>query len=171
MSILLTSDVIRGLCSDGRLTVIEKKQKNGGDYNYYITPNLAFRLYRGKVIVSDTKYIVLQFDKYTNLNLLHLLRTTTSCISNYLKSCIDINTDLIYPLCSEQDNTFTIRMSLPHVRQKYFIEAKSLEENEVIPFRKPFVGTILTEAQAEIRNLWQNKGRIGFNIELKHVGL
>lgn len=171
MSILLNSAIIRDLCTDGRITIIEKKQRNSGDYNYYITPNLAIQLYRGKVIVSDPKYIVLQFDKYTSIGLLQMLRTTTSCISEYLKSCIDINNDLIYPLCSEQENTFTIRICLPHVGKKYFIETKLIGENEIIPFRRPSVGTILTEARIEVRNLWQNKGRIGFNNELKNVWL
>lgn len=169
MSVVVNSDVIRGLCTDGRLTIIQKAQRNGGGYNYYITPNLVLVLYGGKVIVSDLKYLVLQFDRFENINLLNLLRTTNSCISDYLKSCIDIDVELLYPLFSEQETTFTIRIYLPHVRQKYFIE--TTYDNEVVPFRIPRVGVVLREARIEIRNLWKNKGRIGFNLELKYLGL
>lgn len=176
MSVVLTSDKIKSLCSDGCLTIVKKSQKNTGNYNYYITPNLALNLYGGKVIVSDQKYLVLQFEKYdkdscSNLNLLNFLRTTTSCISDYLKSCTDINTELMYPLFNEHDTTLTLRVYLPHVRQKYFIETKLIEENEVVPFKRPMVGVVIRQARVDIRNLWQNKGRVGFNLELKYLGL
>jgi hypothetical protein len=171
MSIILTSAVIRELCSNGGITIIQKSQKNSGDYNYYITPNLSLKLYGGKVLISDPKYLVLQFDRYTNINLLNLLRNTTSNISEYLKNCINIDTKLIYPMFNEQENTFTIRVYLPHVRYKYSIETNILsEEKNMQPFTRPRVGMILREARVEIRNLWQNKGRIGFNLELKYLG-
>lgn len=171
MHVMLTCDTIRGLCSSGRLTIIQKSQKNSDNFNYYITPNLTLQLFGGKVIVSDPKYLVLQFDRVASISLLNLLRTTSSCLSDYLKSCVDVDTELIYPLFSEQESTFTIRIYLPHVKRKYFIETYITDDDEVVPFRTPRIGAVLKEARVEIRNLWQNKGRIGFNLELKYLGL
>jgi hypothetical protein len=172
MSVIVTSDTIRNLCTEGSLTIIKKRQKANACYNYYITPNLTLKLYEGRVVVSDAKFLVLQFDKYTNLSLLQLLRTTTSCITDYLKRCADISTQMMYSLCSEQENTFTVRVYLPNVRQsRYFIETKIVDQDESIPFRRPNVGVVLRETRVEIRNVWEKDGRTGFNLELKYVGL
>ncbi len=171
MSITVTSEIIRDLCSSNRITIIQKRQKNTGDYNFYITPNLSLQLYGGKVIITDPKFLVVQFEKSTHITLLSLLRTTSECITDYLKSCIELDIENVYPLFSEQDNTFTIRVYLPHVRNKYFIETKSANENEIIQFTRPRIGTVLKELRVDIRNLWQNKQRLGFNLELKYIEL
>lgn len=167
--IVITSDNIRELRHTGRLTFARKSQKTQGDFNYYITPNLALNLYGGKVIDSNPKYLVIQFDKYQNINLLQLLRTTSTNITDYLKECFGLSdvVETVYPLFVEGEVFFNIRVYLPHVRNKYFIE--TCVDEVKTPFKLPNRGVVIPSARVEIRNLWQNKSRIGFNLELKSV--
>jgi hypothetical protein len=72
----------------------------------------------------------------------------------------------IYSVVSEQENTFTIRCSLPNYKGYYNIV---YELDEVLPFKLPRKGNIIETARVDIRNLWKNNGVLGFNLELKYM--
>lgn len=167
----LNSEIIKQLCNNNEISIIRKSQKNLGDYNYFVSPNLTINLYGAKVIIVTRDYIVLQFSKIEKITLLSMLRTIDNYIIKYLKECFFIQpTTTIYSLFSETDTHFTLRISLPHYKYKYSIKCYN-DDNNQIPFTLPYVQSILSESFIDIRNLWSSNNRIGYNLQLKKIKL
>lgn len=172
MTIILTIDILKQIIDNQELKVITKRQHKTNNYNYYLTPNIGFCLYNPKIIVVNPKYLVLQFNKYDNINLLNLLRYTSESIFNHVKkSNYIVQTTTFYHIESEQENTFSIRCYLPQVRNKYSIkvELNNYSLGEEIKFWLPPKNSTYDSVILEIRNMWLNNEKVGFNLELKSI--
>ncbi len=167
-SVQVNSEKVKDMVANCELSIIRKPQKEAGNYNYYFTPNMTVKLYNAKVIVSDPKFLVLQFTKSSSLNLLIMLRSINASLTSYLRRCYVIDEDkMLYPCFSEQEDTFTIRCYLPHIRNKYFIttEFDGVESKFVLP--RP--NNILSCVTVEYRNIWESTDKLGFNMEVKVI--
>ena len=150
------------------LKVLKKRQKVNSNVNYYFNPNLSVQLFNAKALIVNQKYIVLEFDKTTHLSLLLFLRAISDKLINFLKSkdC-DLFDVSIYNIMSELENTFTIRCHLPNNKGKYFIESSMSGQKQ--EFRVPRAKCVIDVATIEIRNVWGQDKKYGFNVELKSV--
>lgn len=165
MTLILTSELLDNL----DLKIMKKNQKDTNNTNYYFTSLIGLNLYNAKVIVSNTKFLVLQFDKIKNYNLLLLLRKTNNFLQNELKKRYsELFNENIYSLVSEsdKDDTFSIRCYLPSYKGHYNIK---YDLDGIQPFKLPKVNHIINIATVDIRNLWKSNDVLGFNLELKSV--
>jgi hypothetical protein len=166
MTIILNSDILQELIISKTLKIIKKSQKISNNSNYYFTPSIGIKLYKPKIMYSNLKSIVFEFDKYEFLNLLQLLRSINNKLQYKLKTDYSELFDKdIYNIMSEQDEKFTIRCYLPNKNGKYFIKSNDLS----LGFKLPKSNSYLDEALIEIRNVWCNDSKYGFNLELKSI--
>jgi hypothetical protein len=168
MSIILTLDKLKSIIEEGTLKIAKKHQKEGG-VNYYFTPNIAIKLYKAKVTFKNPKFLVLQFSKDHNINLLHFLRGVNNTLLYELKRAhSEMFTKEVYSFFSETDTHFTIRCYLPNYKNKYFIQCES-SDNSVTYFTLPRLEHVFDNVTLEIRNVWYKNEKGGFNLELKNV--
>lgn len=165
MVYLLTSESLTNLIQEGKLNILKKSQKLGT--NYFFTPTIGIKLYNPKVIFSDRKNITLQFDKRTNLNLYKMLEFINSILMKKYKNSSQTVPDLNYNLFYENDDFFNIRVFLPYSKGKYDIQVT--DNANFIPFRIPNKGAVYDIVVVEIRNIWEQASRSGFNLELKSI--
>jgi len=156
------------LVQSGELKVLKKRQKVAENVNYYFNPNLSIKLFDAKAMIVTQKHIVLEFDKVKHFGLLQFLRSINNILINFVKSkdC-DLFDKSIYSLMSELENTFTIRCHLPNYKGKYFIESSMSGQKQI--FKLPRLNCKIDIATIEIRNIWGQDNKYGFNIELKGV--
>lgn len=164
---LVSAAAVAAATGDTSIHFQRKSQKEKGSYNYYITPNCSIYLYDAVVMIADPKYIVLKFDKVKHASLLKLLNTISNQMIDMLKQSYPLSYKIIFPIYGEQQDTFTVRCSLPHVRNKYFIDC--VFENETVDFALPRRNCVFQKIGVVVRNIWENKERIGFNIEIKSL--
>ena len=186
MTIIINSEILPDL----KIKILKKTQKISCNHNYYFSPNMGMHLYNAKVTFINPKFIVFEFDKRTHLNLLLLMRKTNDRLQTELKKNFSELFDKeIYDIVSEKDESFSIRCFLPNTlqtvnpsvrqgtlskipgigtREKYNIICKS-NQNENLTFKLPRLECIFSEITIEIKNVWENGDKRGYNIELKSV--
>jgi hypothetical protein len=168
MVYLLTSESLTNLIQEGKLNILKKSQKLGT--NYFFTPTIGIKLYNPKVIFTDRKNITFQFDKRTNLNLYKMLEYINSILMKKYKNSSQTIPELNYNLFSENDDYFNIRVFLPYSKGKYDIQVLDNQSHaEFTPFRIPNKGAVYDIIVVEIRNIWEQPSRSGFNLELKSI--
>lgn len=164
MTIILSSSIL----SELELVVFRKRQKNIENSNFYFTPNIGIKLYNAEIMIITPKYIVFKFDKVKDLNLLCLFRNINDFLHRKIKYHFgDFFNKNIYPMASENEESFTLRCSLPGYNGKYHITY--YEDDQQKFFKLPKVGTKYACVTLEIRNVWENDKGVGFNIELKEI--
>ena len=165
---LLTLDKLKGIVEDDTLKIAKKHQKEGG-VNYYFSPNIGIKLYKAKVVFKNPKFLVLQFSKDHNINLLFFLRGVNNILLHELKKKhSEMFTKEIYSFFSETETHFTIRCYLPNYKNKYLIQCES-SDNSVTYFTLPRLEYVFDNITLEIRNVWHKNERGGFNLELKYI--
>lgn len=167
-SVNVTTEYLKELIENNVLKIMKRTQKNKENSNYYISPNLKIKLYNCKLMIVTPTYFVLSFDKFKNTTLLNLLRNVDNLLFKYIKSNYYIRDKIKYPIHSETDDIFTIRCSLPKLKNRYFITC-DFEDQKNVPFTLPRTNIILKEISVEIRNIWETPDKIGYNIEVKHI--
>lgn len=158
-----SSETLNELFESREVNVIRKSQKTEG-FNYYFSPILIMKLYNPKVLIVNQKYIVFQFKKYENLSLLNMLRNFSVKLLDFVKRFYLIDAKNVYNIASEQEDVFTIRCSLPSFNK---IDCRFYGEN--VKFQLPKTQVHIDKVSVIIKNLWESKDRIGYNIELKSV--
>jgi hypothetical protein len=168
-SIFINSQSIIELKNNKDLTFQKKSQKIASNTNYYISPNLKIKLFNPQVIFIDRKYLVLSFNKEKYASLLNLLKTTNNNIYSALeeKFVLDKN-KTAYSIVSESESYFTLRCSLPHFKNKYFIKCK-FEDEQDVPFTFPKKNIFLKCIYVDIRSIWETSEKRGFNLEIKFI--
>jgi len=162
--IILNSEFLDNMIETESLKILKKNQRVLGNCNYYFNPNIGVNLYKSKVKFLDKKFIVFEFEKYSCLSLLKLLRHTNITLKNLTKNKFSELFDKeIYDLFNEDDEKFLIRCYLPNYNGKYSIET------DYGRFNLPRVGCCYDMITVEFRNIWKNGEKYGFNIELKRV--
>lgn len=170
--VILNTNILQEMINTNSLTTNIKFQKGNGK-NYFFVPTIAIKLYNAKISWIDPykKNISFSFNKYENLTLLNMLKS--------------INKDLIYvynkksdepmPVSSfffEKDEFFYVRVYLPNTNGKYHIESIFIdgsENQEKTQFNIPRLNCIYSSIIVDIKNIWENQTRSGFNLELKTV--
>lgn len=164
MTIILNSDILSEMIKDDVLKILKKNQKVLGNCNYYFNPSIGVHLYKPKVKFLDKKFMVFEFEKYSNMGLLVLLRHINNVLQNETKNKFsELFDKSIYDLFNEDDEKFMIRCYLPNYNGKYAIET------DYGKFNLPRIGCCYDMATIEFRNIWKNNDKYGFNIELKRV--
>ena len=158
------------------LKVTKKPQKVPGNYNYYFTSEsniLELTLYNPKVIFVKSTFIVLEFTKKESLSLLNKLRSMDIMFKNLVISSSSNSEINWYPMHSEQEETFSIRLHLPQIRNSYkidyYITEPSTNETVKYAFTLPRVSAKYNKAVVNVKNVWETSGKFGYNIELKSV--
>ncbi|NBU34169.1 hypothetical protein EB118_04900 [bacterium] len=158
--ILYSSELFDSNC----VTLVRKRQKNSSNTNIYISPSIGLILYKPTVSYVNEKYLVFQYNKTEHLSLLSLFRRISDNLSSIVKGTFfDLQNKHIYTVHSEQESTFTIRVSLPGSNKKYFVATNWG------PFRLPRVGAIYDRVTIEFKNYWEKDDLIGMNTELKKL--
>ena len=165
---LTNIDTLSNLIHTNELKILKKRQKVAENVNYYFNPNLSIEMNDAKVIITNPKYIVLEFDNVKHHGLLTLLRNTSEKLTMYLRNKdSDLFNHSIYSIHSELENTFTIRCHLPNYKGKYAIQSSMSGQSTM--FNVPRISCIINNAVIEIRNVWGQGDKYGFNVELKSV--
>jgi hypothetical protein len=168
MPILTSSESLKNMINEGILNIIQKRQKMDNAYNYYFTPNLAIEVYNPKVSYAHSKYFILTFEKKTNLAFLLMLRKIDEYLKSYLQTSYIIDPEhVFYNLYGEQPETFTLRCSLPQIRNKYLVTCKFGDES--VEFSLPRNNVNLKKITFEIRNVWNANNKLGYNLEVKFI--
>lgn len=168
--IILNSEIINELISSNSLIMQTKFQRGSDGKNYYFSPTISLKLFNPKVSWVDQykKNLSFCFNKYENINLLTMLRyINTKLIELYNKK--SDNPVNVAPFYFEKDDNFYIRCYLPNVKGKYYITS-SFNNNEE-SFNIPRIGATYTHVVIDIRNIWENHNRSGFNLELKETDI
>lgn len=168
-SLVLSSELLNNLRENNNLNLIKRKQKNSNNYNYYITPNISFNLYKPKVLFIDTKFIVFEYKKHDVLNLYYLLKTTNDMIKYKLSYCTRIDLKTIYDIFSVREDVLTIRCYLPQNKGIYNIKFIDSITNETSKFSLPKKGVYLDQVHIDIRNIWEVNDKIGYNLEVRYI--
>lgn len=154
---------------ESNIKILKRNQKTQGNANYYFSPIISFELYNAKVIFINPKFLVFEFDKYKCSTLFNLLQKSYNVLQNELKkNYSELFDKNIYSFIAEQETTFTIRCHLPNKNGKYFITCKDINQND-LKFNLPRSNINYSMVIIEVRNLWSNNDKYGFNIELKHI--
>lgn len=165
---IINSSVLSELVQTDTLKIVKKSQKISG-CNYYFTPNLSLQLYNAQVMFVTPKFVVFKFDRVQHASLLGLLKSINNTLLYELRRRYsELYEKDIYHMYSETDTDFTIRCFLPNSRDKYHVTVTN-NQNEQLLFRIPKVNASYDIATVEIRNVWVNGERRGFNLELKSV--
>ena len=166
--IILNSEIINELVSSKSLIMQKKYQRGSDGKNYFFSPTISLKLFNPKVAWVDQykKNISFSFNKHENLNLLIMWRYINTKIVELYNKQSD-NPVSVAPFYFEKDDNFYVRCYLPNVKGKYFITS-SFNNNEEM-FSVPRVGLTYTSITIDIRNIWENSTRSGFNLELKET--
>lgn len=170
--IILNSEVINDLIYSNTLSLHIKFKKNNGK-NYFFIPNIGLKLHNPTVSWIDPlkKNISFGFNKCDNLSLslLNMLRYIND------KLTIIYNNKSMYPkvlspFFFEKGDLFYIRCYLPNTgKGKYHIESyfNNIKEDFTIPRLSSTYSTIIID----IRNIWEDDNKSGFNLELKETSV
>ena len=166
--IILNNSILYELINSKTLKITKRNQKIADDCNYFFSPNIGLKLFNSRVKIVNAKFIVFEYQKIDNLSLLLLLRSINDLLLKDL--CFkftELKTKEIYNFFSENENTFTIRCSLPSIKFGYNI--KMFDNNDPIKFRLPNVNGVFPQILLHVKNVWKNNEKYGFNLELKQV--
>jgi len=167
MTIILNSEIIDELKTNKIINLNKKYQKNSSDYNFFITPNIGFKLYNVKISDISINHIVFEYSKKDYLNLFVFLKKVNEHIIDLYKNSDSYESKTIYNLFVDKQDSFTIRCHLPHNKFKYFIT--NYENNIEKIFNLPKKYSTIDEVYIDIRNLWIKNEKVGFNLELKET--
>ena len=164
---IITHDLLNTLEKNDEIKLIKKEQTGSMiGLNYFISPKLSIKLYKPKVIFINAKTITLEMSKI-NTGLIGLLKRCDNIISNKIETNEQIKYGIFYE--NETNNTICLRCYLPNFKSKYLI--KYIEENKEIPFRLPNLHSTIDEVIIDIKNIWLNNNKLGYNLELKIVNI
>lgn len=164
--LISSSSSLYELIHNRQLSIIKKIQKTNDAYNYYFNPSISIEIFKPKVIICNQNYMVFEFNKYENLGLYKMLESINEQLYNFLKNFYPIQTEMCYKIFSDiEGDKFTIRCHLPKVGRKYLITSKF--SNNDVPFILPKVNCIFDSITIDIKNIWEQNNRVGFNLELK----
>jgi hypothetical protein len=169
--IILNNQVINDLIYSKTIALETKYQRKSDNKNYFFSPNIGLKLFNAKIswIDPSKKNISFAFNKYDNLSLLNMLRYI-----NEKLTCVYNNKSIypktISPFFFEKDDLFYIRCYLPNTgKGKYHIQ--SYFNNELEIFNIPKLSSSYNTIIIDIRNIWEDDNKAGFNLELKETSL
>lgn len=166
---ITNSETIIELKKNKNLKFQKKAQKIVTNTSYYIFPKLKIKLFSPQVIFVDKKYLVLSFNKEKNASLLNLLKTLNETVYSELENQIVLNKNKQnYSIVGENEMYFTLRCSLPHFKNKYFITC-NFEGQENVPFTFPRKNVFLKCIYLDVRNIWETSEKRGYNLEIKFI--
>jgi len=168
--VILTSEIC-----DSNSLYITKHSVTKDFTNYFFNCNMAIKLYSPRVTCVDATSVSFGFEKVViqnekivedNLALFLLLKKIESTLIGLLNRYTEtkgLNNDSQLTLINHVDPKFYIRCTLPLINGRYYIHT------DQSTFVKPRVGQKLKSVIIEIRNIWQNKTKSGFRLELKEI--
>ena len=160
--VLLNKELIVELKTSRSIFIVTKHQKN--IINYFFSPSIGIKLYDCKISWKDSKNISFVFNKYTNSGLFNLLKFINTILNElYNDNCFD-TPKKVAPFIYEKEDSFYIRC---FVNPKKVIS--KFENEEISAFHFPQTNATYKEATIVFKNIWEDKSRAGYNIELYSV--
>lgn len=169
--ILLNSQVLNDLIATNMLT-FQTKFKRGDGKNYFLIPNVGIKLYNAKVswIDPSKKNLSFCFNRYENLSLLTMLQYIDSRIVATLKDKTSMAKN-VAPFYFVKGDYFYIRCYMPNTQRTGTYNITSYFNNNLEPFDVPRILSVYSAVIIDIRNIWEDNDRAGYNLELKEVSL
>ena len=159
------------------LVISRKSQRKKECYNYFFNPSLSISLRDAKVFYVDPndKFIVFIFSKTTNINLYLFCKSISNTLLYKTKdlskrimysSTIHEKTAFPFYLVRENNEEFTIKCN-----KDYNNKIKCYYDNELVSFNTPKSNAIYDSVVLDIKNIWEDQTRVGFNLDIKQVNL
>jgi hypothetical protein len=169
--ILSSTNILYEKIKNDELDIIRRNQKTKDDYNYYFNPSLYFKLYNARVKYVTNTYIILEFDYAKNINLLSFLGTCSSLLQEFVVKKFPDDYSSFYKMHVEdlKKYKFSVRASFKKIGSKFATVFR--EEHTEVPFRLPKINSQIDYCEINIKNLWKNSGRLGYNLELVELNL
>lgn len=169
---MLTNEFLNLLEKNDELKIIKKDQTgNFVGVNYFITPKISIKLYKPKVVFVNSKTVTFEMSKI-NTGLVNLLRRCDALILDKINNLTQAEDGLIkYNIFyeNENNNNIYLRVYLPSYKNKYLI--KYIEENKETFFKLPKLNSTIDEVIIDIKNVWYNNKKMGYNLELKCINI
>ena len=165
-TIVKTGDELRSHLQSRLISFMSKPQTNISNYNHFISGKICLEFYDCKVAYIEEKSLVFIFDKSTHLSLLMLLRSISDSLNGELSK---IHTRLISKECfplyyeTEEKDAFTVKCYLPKRNGIYQINCGGQQ------FRMPRKGGCYKSVIVHLKNIWEQKDKTGFNLELLSI--
>lgn len=166
-TIYLSSAILTNLMRENAIVINRKSQKTKDNYNYYVTPNVGLKLYNARVLACTSRFIVLRFERRDSINLLILLKYVSESLIYLVKQQYPDEYKTTYDIHVDQEDYFTVRCYIPCTNGKYHINQHV--DGQDVRFTIPRVNTTIKELDVDIRNLWKDNGKLGFNVEVKEI--
>lgn len=182
--IKVNSEIIKDLIDRKSLALQIKLKRGTNIKNHFfissekdssINSSISLELYNAKVSWIDPykKHISFVFDKKNCLTLLNMLRYINENLTIFFNKQ-QIEPINVSPFFFEKGDFFYIRCFLPNYKKDkktiYHIKSKySDSHSHVESFVIPNVGYIYNSVIIDIRNIWVDNLKAGFNLELKET--
>ena len=158
---------------DTELSISRKSQKKKDCFNYFFNPSLDISLRNSKVFYVDPscKFIVFIFSKVEYMNLFLFCKSIsntilfqTKCLAKRIMYSSNIDSKEAFPfyLIRENNEEFTVKCNINNNIKFYF-------ENNLEKFRPPKNGIVYDKVVLNIKNIWEDTTRIGFNMDIKEI--
>jgi hypothetical protein len=159
--------------SDCDLKISRRLQKKQNCYNYFFNPTLDITLRNAKVFYVDpnNKFIVFIFSKVVNINLYLFCKSIsdnllfkTKQLAKRIMYSSTIHEKEAFPfyLVRENNEEFTIKCNVNNNIKSYF-------NNKLEKFKIPINGINYNSITLNIKNIWEDPARVGFNLDIKQL--
>jgi hypothetical protein len=154
-------------------TLSRRAQKKKDHYNYFFNPVIEIALRNARVFYVDPncKFIVFIFSKLTDINLYlfcksisNTLLYKTKKLAKEILYTTKIHDKESFPFYLKRDNDteFTIKCNVNNAIKFYY-------NNDLERFKVPTTGMLYNTVYINIKNIWEDITRVGFNLEIKSI--
>jgi hypothetical protein len=173
MHIKNTSDLY-----DTVISITKKLQKQKNSANFFFSPTLYIELHNARVWYIDFKTMVFIFNKSENLNLYLLLQNISKTLlaktEYYAKQITyssSFGTKTKFDFLSNRNYKDKNDLEIQEFTIKCFIPPgiKLFHEQKEVKYQMPLKGNLFDKITLNIKNIWEDPTRVGFNIEVKEL--
>jgi hypothetical protein len=157
---------------DSTISLIETEQENDkSSVNIYFKPRLLLNVYSCHVQhIVNRNTLNIALDKTLHYSIIKALENLDYLVSERLGH-ERFNSLQKYKPFFDQNNSVLVRCFIPSKLNKYYTLCTETIDNSKknIPFKLPRQGTKLDHVVLEIKNVWIQNNKLGYNFELKEV--
>jgi hypothetical protein len=163
---------------DTQIAISKKIQKQKNSFNFFFSPSLDIKLRNARVWYIDLKTMVFIFNKSENLNLYLFLQnisktllTKTEYYAKQITYSSSFGTKTKFDFISNRISKDKDDLEIQEFTIKCFIPPtiKLFHEQKEVKYNSPLKGNIFDNITLNIKNIWEDPTRIGFNIEVKEL--
>jgi hypothetical protein len=160
------------------ISISKKIQKQKNSSNFFFSPTLDIELHHARVWYIDFKTMVFIFNKSENLNLYLFLQnisktllTKTEYYAKQITYSSSFGTKTKFNFLSNRNSRDKNDLEILEFTIKCFIppSIKLFHEQKEVKYQMPLKGNLFDKITLNIKNIWEDPTRIGFNIEVKEL--